>query len=141
MHCATNYRVQNMKSIAKGKVKSLIRWECSHRRKYECLGALKTNIEITEIIGTADHNEFCEPEAHLATKAEVRQQLKQEALTVRGATKPCISKVLDPLPVAVRSEVDKGTLLFNAIFILFILNTMFHFPYSVLYIIFELCKI
>ena len=89
-------------------LKTLIRWECSHRRKFDCLGALRTNVEVTEIIGCVEHSEFCEPQIHLAAKAEARQQLKSEALSYRGATKRCIAKVLDPLPVAVRSEIDKG---------------------------------
>ena len=39
----------------KKELKTLIRWECSLCRKFECCSALKTNRDVSEIIGDVSH--------------------------------------------------------------------------------------
>ncbi|ESO12394.1 hypothetical protein HELRODRAFT_158911 [Helobdella robusta] len=63
------------KKLSRG---ATIRWQCSRKTFFNCLGAISTNIEITEIKCLKEHNYVSEPEE--IAKAKVLNEMKKTAI-------------------------------------------------------------
>ena len=82
-----------------------IRWECSKRKALTCYGAVTTDLEMKQVICSAQHTH--DPDHTKVEAAKVKAALKETAVVNRGRPGQIVADVLVEQPVNVRAAVGQ----------------------------------